>query len=156
MPAKVKDGPTKSKYQVIIVGIHYRDRDPILDHKGRQKTSPDGEGLWLDVNKVARKGEIVELEEEEAARLLGLEAIAEPGEVENLLGEESIANYGQGELEEWVSDNKVATIVSAAENDPSLAQRILDIENEFEEPRKTLIGQLDDIIEEDDEEEEEE
>jgi hypothetical protein len=121
--------------------IYYEDvDDPITQQKARRQ-------------RVARRGETVELSDIDVRRGEAAGAFRQPGEATEDVGGEtqaSVANKSLEDLVEWLEEQKPTApqTINAAGDDPAVAERLLEAEETVtgREPRTTVVDGLQRII----------
>lgn len=92
--------------------------------------------------RTARRGEVIDLSEEEIERGEALEAIGPVGTVAELDAQQAaasdLANLDDEALALWVEEHTADEVV-AESGDPEVAQRLLDAESARKKPRKTVL-----------------
>lgn len=123
-------------------------------------------GRQVRVEKVATRGQVVELSDLDLERAKRFDAITDPdnsidnagnvvdegGEVVKFDPSDDLASESSVEsLSLWISEDKptVDQVVEEANEDPAAARKLLDAENHATggAPRSTLVEQLNEIIE---------
>lgn len=106
-----------------------------------------GSGELVKQTRTARRGDEIELTEEEAARgdLLGAFVVDTP---EEELEEFDVTEAGVDELQEWIENDQPSAkeVVDAAEGDVEVARRLVEAEEATGSPRKSVIEPLGALI----------
>jgi hypothetical protein len=107
-----------------------------------------GEHLYWDergIQRIAQRGAVIDLSEEEIARGEALEAIG-PVDAPLTEGPFDPAQLSDEELQAWVGSAKVAEVVSYAGN-ATIASRLLEAEqNRDGDPRKGVIEGIESVL----------
>lgn len=112
---------------------------------------PSNPDQTIKKSRIARRGEEVELSDEDYARGESLDAFVTDEDEQDEQAEFNVVDASDDELVDWIEDESptVAEVVEAANNDPESARRLLAAEDSVTdgEPRKGVEEGLTAIIE---------
>lgn len=102
--------------------------------------------------RIARRGDVVELDDKNLARAERFDAIVDPDEEIPPPGEQPPPDDSVEGLANWLQDDKptVQEVLDRADGDPQLAENLIEAENlaTGQQPRSSLVEGLQKIVDE--------
>lgn len=104
------------------------------------------------VERIARRGDVIELSDKDYERAKRFDAIVNPDDELPEPGEQPPPDDSVEGLAQWLSDEKpsVQEVLDRADGDPQLAEKLIEAENlaSGQQPRTTLVDGLQKIVDE--------